>query len=76
MITLNDIVQDIENTFADCKICFDHNDVPADLCLPKSWERFGLNLESSPVYPQSWNFFQTNSRLSFRYSTVACWARC
>ncbi|MHA7116889.1 SMI1/KNR4 family protein [Pseudomonas promysalinigenes] len=57
MITLNDIIQVIENTFADCKICFDHNDVPADLCLPKSWERFGLNLESSPVYPQSWNSF-------------------
>lgn len=59
MITLNDIVQDISNTFSGCKICFDRKDVPANISLPKSWQLFGLNLEGSPVYPQGWKSFSS-----------------
>ncbi|AHC82908.1 SMI1/KNR4 family protein [Pseudomonas shirazica] len=59
MITLNDIVQDIGNTFSDYKICFSRMDVPSDVALPKSWEQFGLALEGSPVYPQGWKSFSS-----------------
>ncbi|TDF81473.1 hypothetical protein [Pseudomonas sp. H9] len=59
MISLNDIISNVNNEFADRKIYFGLSEVPESIILPESWKSFGLSLDEAPTYPVEWHSYIT-----------------